>query len=108
MLPRPSLPTHAPHPAPGHASHTGHPDHVAQFRRLFWISLALSVPVVLLDRMFAQLLRYEVPAVPGVALVPPVLGTVIFVYGGMPFLTRGLRELRSRPAGMMPLVALAL
>jgi len=76
------------------------------FRDKFWWSLALAVPVVLASGMFADLLGYSVPTALG--WVSPVLGTVLFVYGGWPFLTGAVAEIRSRQPGMMLLVALAI
>jgi Cu2+-exporting ATPase len=58
--------------------------------------------------MFADLLGYELPDLPGLAWVPPVLGSVIYVYGGAPFLTGAVTELRARRPGMMTLVATAI
>ncbi|WP_206037169.1 heavy metal translocating P-type ATPase [Rhodococcus sp. BL-253-APC-6A1W] len=78
------------------------------FRRRFWVSLALSIPVVFFSHMVADLLGYTMPDFPGAMWIPPVLGTVIFVYGGMPFLTGGWAELRSRRPGMMLLIAMAI
>jgi Cu2+-exporting ATPase len=83
-----------------------HADHAARFRDRFWLSLALAVPVVITSPMLADLLGYAVPG--WAAWVPPVLGTVIYVYGGRPFLTGAVGELRSRQPGMMTLVALAI
>ncbi len=91
-----------------HPGHGGHDDHLARFRRRFWISLALSVPTVLLDPMFGHLLGYAVPPLPGVAWVSPVLGTVIFLYAGWPFLAGAGGEFRSRRPGMMLLIAMAI
>ncbi|GAA3601383.1 heavy metal translocating P-type ATPase [Marihabitans asiaticum] len=96
-----------------HASHDsptggGHDAHVAQFRRLFFIMLALAVPVVGFNEMFANLIGYGLPDGEGVRWIPPVLGTVMFVVGGRPFLTGGLSEARDRSPGMMLLIALAL
>ena len=85
-----------------HAAH----GHAAQFRGRFWLSLALAVPVVASSPMFADLLGYTVPA--RAALVPPVLGSVLYLYGGWPFLTGSVAELRGRRPGMMTLVALAI
>ena len=92
----------------GHGEHGGHGDHVAQFRRLFWIMLVLAIPVVALSPMFAHLLGYSVPESGGVSWIPPVLGTVLYVWGGRPFLTGGVSEVRSRQPGMMLLIALAI
>ncbi|MFC7430461.1 MULTISPECIES: heavy metal translocating P-type ATPase [unclassified Agrococcus] len=92
----------------GHAGHGGHGDHVAQFRSRFWIVLALAVPTVALSGMFASIVGYALPEVPGVAWVSPVLGTVVYAWGGWPFLRGAADELRARQPGMMLLVALAI
>src|SRR5690606_1168442 len=92
----------------GHDGHAGHGAHGEMFRRRFWVSLILSLPVVGFSHMVAELLGYQLPDFPGVSWIPPVLGTVIFVYGGMPFLTGGWTELRSRRPGMMLLIAMAI
>jgi Cu2+-exporting ATPase len=84
----------------------GHGDHAAQFRDLFWWSLALAVPVVGFSHMFADLLGYHLP--PGTGWISPVLGTVVFFYGGWPFLTGAIAEIRARQPGMMLLVSLAI
>src|SRR6478735_3545492 len=88
--------------------HAGHGAHGEVFRRKFWISLALSVPVVVFSHMFADLLGYTVPDFPGASEIPPVVGTAIFFYGGAPFLTGAWRELRSRRPGMMLLIGMAI
>ncbi|GAA1358894.1 heavy metal translocating P-type ATPase [Arthrobacter koreensis] len=78
------------------------------FKNKFWLSLALSVPVVFFSPMFSHLLGYTIPEFPGSAWIPPVLGTVIYFYGGTPFLKGGWTELRSRQPGMMLLIAMAI
>ncbi len=92
----------------GHSGHSGHGDHAAQFRRLFWINLILAVPTVFFSQMVADLLGYTVPDFPGAAAIAPVLGTIIFFYGGRPFLTGGWSEIKSRQPGMMLLISLAI
>jgi Cu2+-exporting ATPase len=99
---------HGGHDGHGGHGHGGHGDHVAQFRRLFWIMLLLAIPVVGLSPMFAAILRYPLPDVPGLEWVSPVLGTVMFAWGGRPFLTGAVDELRARKPGMMLLIALAI
>lgn len=89
-----------------HGQHAGHS--VAMFRDRFWLTLALAVPVVFFSPMFAELLGYRPPAFPGSAWIPPLFGTVIFLYGGQPFLKGGLSELRARKPGMMLLIAMAI
>lgn len=92
----------------GHSGHGGHAGHVAMFRRLFWIMLALAVPTVGASMMFASIIGYSLPDVPGIAWISPVLGTVMYVWGGKPFLTGAVDELKARKPGMMLLVALAI
>ena len=98
---------HEGHGGHGHG-HAGHGDHVGQFRRLFWIMLVLAVPVVGFNDMFAHLIGYHLPEAAWVSWVSPVLGTVVYFWGGWPFLTGGLSEIRSRKPGMMLLIALAI
>ena len=78
------------------------------FRSRFWWSLLLSVPVVIFSPMVADLLGYGVPEFNGSSWIPPVLGTIIFIYGGTPFLQGGWSELKSRQPGMMLLIAMAI
>ena len=92
----------------GHAGYADHGDHVAIFRRLFWWNLLLAIPVVAFSGMFAMVLGYELPPVPGLDLISPVLGTVIFLWGGRPFLSGAIDELRARRPGMMLLIGLAI
>jgi len=93
-----------------HSGH-GHHDHaamVADFRRRFWISLALTVPVLALAPMIQRLLGLrEVLAFPGDAYLQAALATGVFFYGGWPFLKGLVDELRQRQPGMMTLIALA-
>lgn len=88
--------------------HGGHAHHVAQFRRLFWIMLALAVPTVAMSGMFAMIVGYAVPSFPGSQWLSPLLGTVMYLWGGRPFLTGALSEIRSRTPGMMLLIGLAI
>lgn len=92
----------------GHSGHGGHGDHVAQFRRLFWIMLFLAIPVVGANMMFADLVGYTLPENPAVEWISPLLGTVMFVWGGRPFLTGAVSEIRARQPGMMLLISLAI
>lgn len=94
------------HQVHGHGEHAGHS--TAMFRERFWWSLILSIPVVIFSPMVAHLLGYPLPAFPGSTWVPPVLDTIIFVYGGTPFLKGGWKEVKSRQPGMMLLIAMAI
>ncbi|TFD59128.1 HAD family hydrolase [Cryobacterium suzukii] len=96
------------HGTMNHGGHDGHDDHVGQFRRLFWTMLVIAVPVVAFSHMFGSLVGYALPGIAGVAWISPVLGTVMYVWGGRPFLTGAVSELKSRKPGMMLLIALAI
>jgi Cu2+-exporting ATPase len=103
---------HVGHTHSGHAGHRppagAHTDHVGQFRKLFWLMLVLAVPTVAASGMFAMIVGYRLPDVPALAWVSPVLGTVMYVWGGRPFLTGAITEIRSRTPGMMLLIGLAI
>src|SRR2546426_10022239 len=69
-----------------HASHDRHAGHsVAMFRDKFWLSFALTIPVVVWSTDVQHWLRYRAPTFPGSNLIAPILGTVVFVYGGLVF-----------------------
>ncbi|RAX44420.1 heavy metal translocating P-type ATPase [Arthrobacter sp. AQ5-06] len=94
------------HAVHSHGQHAGHS--TAMFKNKFWLTLVLSVPVVYFSPMVGHLLGYMPPAFPGSTWIPAVLGTVIFLYGGQPFLKGGLQELKTRSPGMMLLIAMAI
>jgi Cu2+-exporting ATPase len=89
----------------GAGKHAGH--HVEQFRRRFWWSLLLTLPVVATSHMVMDWFNYDLDF-PGMEWVGPVLGSVIFLWGGWPFLEGGRRELKERQPGMMLLIAMAI
>ncbi|GAB3540316.1 heavy metal translocating P-type ATPase [Arthrobacter tecti] len=98
--------SHADHEVHSHGEHAGHS--TAMFRNKFWVSLILAVPVVLFSHMFAMIVGYTLPEFPGSLWISPILGTIIFIYGGAPFLKGGIAELKSRQPGMMLLIAMAI
>lgn len=95
-----------------HAGHAGGHDHgamIADFRRRFWVVLALTPPVLLLSPMIQHWLGLaERLAFPGDGLLLFALSTIAYVYGGWPFLTGFVSELRKKQPGMMTLIALAI
>ncbi|HEU0164535.1 MAG TPA: heavy metal translocating P-type ATPase, partial [Thermomicrobiales bacterium] len=91
-----------------HAGHAGHGGHAEIFRQRFWISLVLSIPVVLWSEMVQDWFNYSMPTFTSSDLISPVLGTIIFFYGGWVFLAGGWDELKSRKPGMMLLISLAI
>jgi P-type Cu2+ transporter len=92
----------------GGDGHADHGDHAAQFRDRFWLTLALSIPVVVWAPMIQEWFGYTAPQFPGVELLAPVLGSVIFFYGGWPFLTGAKAEIRPWQPGMMLLIGMAI
>ncbi|MEU5531485.1 heavy metal translocating P-type ATPase [Micromonospora chersina] len=89
----------------GHDKHAGHDPE--QFRRKFWLSLALTVPIVATSHMVMDWFGYTLDF-PGMTWVGPILGSLVFAYGGWPFLVGGLREIRDRAPGMMLLISMAI
>src|SRR5437773_2496915 len=90
----------------GHDRHAGHS--VAMFRDKFWLSFALTIPVVFWSTDVQHWLGYTAPSFPGSTLIAPVLGTVVFVYGGLVFIRGAWRELAEHKPGMMTLISLAI
>ena len=85
----------------------GHAGHADMFRIAFWRNLALAIPVLVFSEQIQDWFNYDL-SFPGSQWIAPVLGTVIYLYGGRPFLTGGVAEARSRQPGMMLLIALAI
>jgi Cu2+-exporting ATPase len=90
----------------GHDRHAGHS--VAMFRDKFWLSLALTIPVVLLSQDIQMWLGYTAPTFPGSEYLPAILGTIVFLYGGLIFIRGARGELADRQPGMMTLISLAI
>jgi len=78
------------------------------FRDKFWLSLALTVPVVFWSTDVQHWLGYTAPSFSGSKFIPAILGTVVFVYGGLVFIRGAWGELASRKPGMMTLISLAI
>jgi P-type Cu2+ transporter len=93
-------------PGGGHDKHAGHS--VAMFRDKFWLTLLLTVPTLIWGHMLQSVLGYRAPQFPGSGWIPPLFGTVVFFYGGWPFIQGAVRELREGLPGMMTLIALAI
>jgi Cu2+-exporting ATPase len=92
-----------------HGSHDRHAGHsVAVFRDKFWLSLALTIPVVFWSPDVQHWLGYTAPSFPGSTLIPAILGTVVFVYGGLVFIRGAWSELADHTPGMMTLISLAI
>ena len=99
-----------------HDKHAGHHDNQnshahhspEMFRDRFWLSLILSLPVVYWSEHIQSLFGYQAYEFVLSAWIPPVLGTIVFIYGGLVFLQGAQRELKARLPGMMTLISLAI
>lgn len=92
-----------------HEAHDEHAGHgVAMFRDRFWLSVLLTVPVLVWSEMVQGWLGFRAPTFVLSDRIPAILGTIVFIYGGMPFLRGGVREVRDRQPGMMLLISLAI
>ena len=85
----------------GHGAHTDHSGHETMFRNRFWVSLILTVPVLLFSPMIQEWFSFTMPEFPGSELIAPVFAIAIFVYGGVPFLQMAVPEVQNRKPGMM-------
>jgi Cu2+-exporting ATPase len=90
----------------GHDRHAGHS--VAMFRDKFWLSFTLTIPVVVWSSDVQRWFGYTAPSFPGSKLVPAVLGTGVFIYGGLVFIRGAQRELADHQPGMMTLISLGI
>ena len=101
---------HEPKPDQDH-EHGGlvdHSGHEAMFKRRFFVCLVLALPVLYYSPMLQEWFGYVAIQFPGSAFIGPVLGVVVFAYGGLPFLRMGAVEARNREPGMMLLISLAI
>jgi P-type Cu2+ transporter len=91
-----------------HAGHVDHSGHEQMFRRRFWISLILTIPVLLFSPMIQEWFGFRMPEFPGSQLIGPAFAIAIFFYGGVPFLQMARPEFTTRKPGMMTLISLAI
>lgn len=89
-----------------HDKHAGHSSNM--FKKKFWLSLALTIPVLLYSHTVMDLLNFTMPAFPGSTWIPPVFGIIIFFYAGTVFLRAAKAELAARMPGMMTLISMAI
>jgi P-type Cu2+ transporter len=91
-----------------HEAHVDHTGHEEMFRKRFWVCLILSIPVLLYSEPIQQWLGFTMPVFTGSSLIVPIISIIIFIYGGGPFLSMAMPELRTRKPGMMTLISLAI
>ncbi len=104
---------HGQHGRGEHGGHVGH-DHsehhrmmIRDFRRRFYVSIVVTVPILVLSPLIQQLLGFSL-SLPGASYILFVLSSFVFFYGGWPFLKGLVEELGQKKPGMMTLIALAL
>lgn len=90
----------------GHDKHAGHS--VSMFRNRFWLTLLLTIPTLIYSEMIQHWLGFKASQFAGSEYVPALFGSIVYFYGGWPFLQGGYRELRDRLPGMMTLISLAI
>ena len=91
-----------------HSGHVNHRGHEQMFRKRFWVSLFLTIPVLLFSQSIQKWLRFNMPEFIGSNWIVPVFSTIIFLYGGVPFIKMAIPELRNKRPGMMALISLAI
>lgn len=91
-----------------HANHTDHSGHEDMFRKRFWVSLILSIPVLLYTEMLQMWFGFMMPTFAGSQWIAPLFSIVVFIYGGVPFIQMAVPEIRNRQPGMMLLISLAI
>ncbi|MBC7876447.1 MAG: heavy metal translocating P-type ATPase, partial [Anaerolineales bacterium] len=98
----------APMQGGGHSQHTDHSGHEDMFRKRFWVSLILSIPVLLYTSMLQMWFGFMMPEFLGSQWVSALFSVIVFLYGGVPFIQMAIPEIRNRQPGMMLLVSLAI
>ncbi|MDQ3006907.1 MAG: heavy metal translocating P-type ATPase, partial [Chloroflexota bacterium] len=91
-----------------HAQHLDHSGHEDMFRKRFWVSLLLSIPVLLYTPMLQMWFGFMMPEFAGSQWITPLFSIIVFVYGGVPFIKMAVPEIRNRQPGMMLLISLAI
>lgn len=86
--------------------HDGHS--IAMFRDKFWLTLILTIPVIVYSSMIQDWLRFSPPTFAGSQYIPFIFSTGIFFYGGWVFIVGAWRELKTKLPGMMTLISLAI
>ncbi len=85
-----------------------HSGHEIMFRNRFWVSLLLSIPVLLYSPSIQEWLNFTMPTFPASDWISPIFSVIVFLYGGLPFLQMALPEIKNREPGMMTLISLAI
>lgn len=95
-----------------HSSHEDHDKHaghsVSMFKNKFWLSLAMTIPVLAYSASIQEWLNFSSPEFTGSEYIPFIFSTAIFFYGGLVFIKSALSELKVKMPGMMTLISMAI
>lgn len=89
-----------------HDKHAGH--HTEDFLKKFYITLGLTIPILMYSEIFMIAFKWNAPRFAGVEILILILGSIIYFYGGSVFLKSAYRELKAKLPGMMTLIAIAI
>ena len=90
----------------GASKHAGHTTNI--FAKKFYVSVILTIPILLYSPLPQLFLHWDAPVFFGSSLLPAILGSIVFFYGGWIFLASAVRELKGRAPGMMTLISMAI
>ena len=97
---------HKEHKDEDHSKHAGHK--AEDFLKKFWLSLILTIPVILYSDIFQKILGISLPIFPGLSFFILLLASIVFFYGGSVFIISAYREIKAKNPGMMTLIGLAI
>lgn len=89
-----------------HNKHEGHS--LTSFSKKFWVSLILTIPVIFYSDILEKLFGFKSPSFQGSNLIPLILSSIVFFYGGLVFLIGAKKEIAARQPGMMTLIGMAI
>ncbi|MCD5219508.1 copper/silver-translocating P-type ATPase CopB [Enterococcus faecium] len=84
-----------------------HSMHMGNFKQKFWLSLILAIPIILFSPMMGMEFPFQV-TFPGSDWLVLILATILFIYGGQPFLSGAKMELKQKSPAMMTLIAMGI
>lgn len=100
---------HLNHSQQEHQKHDKHAGHTPEiFIKKFWLSLILTIPIVVYSDILKELFGFEAPRFFGSLYLPLILGSAVFIYGGLVFIAGAWQEIKAKMPGMMTLIALAI
>jgi len=99
---------HNDHDHGNHEAHVDHSGHEQMFRKRFFISTLISIPVLIFSSVIQDFVGYSLNTFPGAQWITPLFAIAVFFYGGVPFIKMAVPEIKNRKPGMMTLISLAI